>query len=327
MLTLSSDQRSLSALIAESGKLFWQTPLSEACLGQPVLVDRQILVPTLAGRIDEIEIAQGKLLGSYNVGQPLTLGGVRQPGTPLVYFPADDFCLYVIDITKRTCTNILYTRHPPGSLRGLPTVAANDKGSYLLWSQATGLASAEIRPYALPLAHPEQKPVEPIVPFKGMTAPPWRQDDRLAVTTPAGYLSLWGIRQKETSDPLLFRLQQDFALDAGENVACQVVHADAENYWTLTRGQFQRVQATFDPKTGPGLVKRNTPIPLGTLLHAVQTHRDADGRTILYVTTQADDHPTCLCSAVDAEDGKLVWQRQLGVLPRQRRRKSPGKSS
>jgi len=158
-----------------------------------------------------------------------------------------------------------------------------------------------------------------------MSAPPWRQADRLAIATQAGYLSLLGIRQKDTTDPLLFPLfKQDLALGEGENIPCQVVHADAENYWTLTRGQLQLVQATLDPMLGPRLVKRGTSIPLGTLLHAVQTHKDADGRTTLFLTTQADEHPTCLCSAVDAEDGKIVWQRQLGVLPRQAPREIAG---
>ena len=100
-----------------------------------MLVDRQVLVPTVAGRIDEIEIAEGRRLGSYHVGQPLTLGGVHQPGTPIVYFPADEFCIYVIDITKRACTNILYTRHPAGSLRGLPILARGGKRDLLLVSQ------------------------------------------------------------------------------------------------------------------------------------------------------------------------------------------------
>ena len=69
---------------------------------------------------------------------------------------------------------------------------------------------------------------------------------------------------------------------------------------------------------GPGLIARWTqPISLGNLLHAVEAMREPDGRTILFVTTQADDHPTCLCSAIDADDGKILWQRQLGALPQQ----------
>lgn len=320
LLALSSDQRSLSALIADTGEVLWQSPLSEACLGPPVLVDRQVLVPTVAGRIDEIEIAEGRLLGSYAVGQALTLGGVRQPGTPFVYFPADEFCVYGIDVTKRTCKNILYTRHPAGSLRGLPPIVTSDSKSYLLWSQAKGLDKAEIKPYELPLAQPEQKPVEPIVQLPGLSAPPWCDGDRLAIATQTGALSLWGVRQKGTLDALLFPLlKQDFEIEASKQPGrCQVVHADAENYWTLTRGRLQRVQSLFDPKEGPGLLKRWTnPIALGTMLHAAQARREPDGRTVLYVTTQGDEQPTCLCSAIDADDGKILWQRQLGVLPLQ----------
>jgi outer membrane protein assembly factor BamB len=318
LLVVSSDQRSLSALIADTGEVLWQTPLSDVCLGQPVLVDRQVLVPTLAGRIEEIEIAEGRHLGSYHLGQPLMLGGVRQPGTSLVYFPADEFCLYVIDVTKRTCTNILYTRHPAGSLRGLPVIATSDKGAVLLWSQAQGADRVEIKPYELPIGHPEQKPAEPILQLPAISAPPWCEADRLVVATQNGFLSLWGVQQKGTRDKLLFPLlKQDFPLDASPGRG-QVVHADAENYWTLTRSGLQRVQSTFDPKQGPSLSKPWTqPTALGALLHAAQVRREAGGRTILFLTTQADDHPTCLASAVDAADGKILWQRQLGVLPQQ----------
>src|ERR1019366_205532 len=41
-LVVSSDQHSLSAVIVESGELLWQTSLSDACLGTPVLVDHQV---------------------------------------------------------------------------------------------------------------------------------------------------------------------------------------------------------------------------------------------------------------------------------------------
>jgi outer membrane protein assembly factor BamB len=320
LLVLSSDQRSLSGVIAQTGATLWQTPLSEACLGTPVLVDRQVLVTTSAGRIDEIEIAEGRRLGSYLVGQPLNLGGVHQSGTPLVYFPGDDFCIYVFDITKRTCTNILYTQHPAGSLRGLPILARGGKRDLLLVSQSVAPGRAEIKPYALPIEQPEQKPIEPILSVAGLSASPWHDAHRLAVLSGTGHLSLFGFRQKGTRDPLIFPfLKQDFVLDAGMSLSrCEIVHADAENLWTMTNGRLQRVEMAFEPMKGPGLVARwAQPIALGRLLHAVQALREPDGRNILFVTTQADDHPTCLCSAIDADDGKILWQRQLGTLPQQ----------
>ena len=245
---------------------------------------------------------------------------MHQAGTSFVYFPADEFCLYVIDITKRACTNILYTRHAAGSLPGLPAVIPSDKGDWLLWSQALGLGRVEIKPYALPIQHPEQKPGEPVLRMAGLSASPWHNAERLAVATRTGSLSLWGFRQKGMRDPLLFPLlKQDFAIDAGKQPGrCEVVHADADNLWTLTRGRLQRIETTFQPTSGPGLLARWTqPLPLGTLLHAGQTRREPNGHTILYLTTQADDEPTCVVSAIDADEGKIVWQRQLGVMPQQ----------
>ncbi len=318
VLVFSSDQRSLSAVVRATGETLWQTPLSDACLGTPVLVDRVVLAPTATGRIDEIEIAEGRLVGSYHVGQPLTLGGVHQPGTSLAYFPADEFCLYVIDITKRTCANILYTRHSAGSLRGLPRIASDGKGDWLLWCQAKGRDRTEITPLALPLAHHEPKPGEPIVALAGISAPPWLDAQRLAMMTDAGTLALWGVRQQGTRDPLLFpMLPSDFLVDAGKRSGrCQVVHADAENIWTLSRGRLQRVESAFHPTKGPELLAPWTqPVPLGSALHEVQVRREMGGRTILYLTTQAEDRATCLCSAVSADDGKILWQRQIGVLP------------
>jgi outer membrane protein assembly factor BamB len=320
LLTLSSDQRSLSALVAATGETLWQAPLSDACLGQPVLVDGHVLAATLAGRIDEIEIAEGRLRGSYQIGQPLTLGGVRQPDTALAYFPADEFCMYAIDMKARSCANILYTRHPAGSLRGLPAIVPGEQGPLLLWTELKGSGHVEIKPYELPLKQHDQKPVDPVVSMSALSAPPWPQADRLAVVTQTGMLSLWGLKQKGTRDAELFPLlKHGFPIEASKQPGrCQVVYADAENYWTLTRGRLQRVQTTFDAKDGPGLLARwPHAIVLGNLLHPAQARHEPDGRTILYLTTQAEEHPTCLCSAIDADDGKILWQRQLGVLPRQ----------
>src|SRR5262249_5497087 len=151
-------------------------------------VDRQVLVATTAGRIDEIEIAEGRRLGSYHVGQPLTLSGARQPGTPLVYFPADEFSLYVFDITKRSCTNILYTPHPAGALPGRPTFLHPGKRDVMLWSQRHGPNRAVVSAYALPLEQPEQKPLGAHIDLSGLSAPPWQDTDGLAILTDAGML-------------------------------------------------------------------------------------------------------------------------------------------
>src|SRR5207249_6927612 len=65
------------------------------------------------------------------------------------------------------------------------------------------------------------------------------------------------LRQEGTRDPLLFpMLPNDFLADAGKRSGrCQVMHADAETIWTLSRGRLQRVESAFHPRKGPELLR------------------------------------------------------------------------
>src|SRR5437763_3440074 len=111
------------------------------CLEQPVLVASSMLVPTLSRNVKEIETTEGVLQETYTVGQALVVGGVRQPGTSLVYFPADSYSVYVLDVARRACAAVLYTGHTSGSLRGLP----------LVWNEAPGAPLVD-RPRSVPQA-------------------------------------------------------------------------------------------------------------------------------------------------------------------------------
>ena len=66
------------------------------------------------GQIHVIELARGKLVGRYDLHHHLTTGGVRQPGTGLLFFPADDDCVYVLNPKGQRLERILYTDHPAG---------------------------------------------------------------------------------------------------------------------------------------------------------------------------------------------------------------------
>lgn len=326
-LVLSSDSKSMTAVEAATGTVLWQTALSDVCLGQPVLVDQHAFVPTRSGRVEEIEITEGRKQGHYNLGQPLSVGGVRQPGTSLVYFPADSFCVYVLDVAGRACAGVLYTGHAPGSLRTPPAIWNEEKTAadslatrmgWMLLGISRGGTLEEFVPYALPIVDPDQKAAEPTIRCNGTSwFESWRDGDKLAWATDAGYLALYGIRQKGNSDPLLFPLleRDNFVGSAGEPGRAQVVHVDYENYWVLTRGRLHRLQATFTAEKGPGLISRWPQPPiLGSPLHAAQVHSGADGNITLFVTTQAPGKPITLLSAIAAETGQILWQRQLGMV-------------
>ena len=83
------------------------------------------------------------------------------------------------------------------------------KEGWLLLSLAAGSDDLELRPYALPIAHPDQKPAESVKARGRSWTSPWHDGDKLALATDAGRLSLLGIRQKGNRDPLLFSLLPD----------------------------------------------------------------------------------------------------------------------
>jgi outer membrane protein assembly factor BamB len=137
------------------------------------------------------------------------------------------------------------------------------------------------------------------------------------LATDAGRLGLFGVRLPGNRDALLFPWLKDHpALSGGARRGrALIAHADDASTWVLSHGELQRVDSTFTEKTGPGVTPRwADPPALGTPLHAAQTVV-AEGRTILFLTTQAPDGADCYCWAVDAGSGRVLWRRQLGVVP------------
>src|SRR5262249_33587854 len=116
-LVLSADTLTLTAVNVLNGATLWRRPLGSECLGRPVVIERRAYLATHDGYVHEIELDGGKEQGRYNLGQSLSLGGTRREGTSHVYFPADDNCVYVLDVANHTCHAILYTGHGAGSLR------------------------------------------------------------------------------------------------------------------------------------------------------------------------------------------------------------------
>ena len=317
-LVLSSDSQTVSAVETASGRSLWKHQLEEPCLGQPVLAGRRLLVPTFSGRVDEIDIGAGRLLGYYHLGQPLTVGGVLDERTGLAYFPADNFAVYILDVARRKCAGILYAGHPSGSLRSAPVILGepgpHSKGLLIL-PQAAGLDAITLRTFELPIRDPDQEALSPEPKIRGWTwFPPYHDGERLALATDAGMFSLFGLKQKGNRDPLLYPLLKDEAVLAGSGAGrAQIVHADGENFWVLAHGKLQRLQLTFSPKSGPGILERWADPPrLGSPLHAAQARKDKDGNVFFLVTRTAGGQ-TCLASAVEGKSGTILWQRQLGL--------------
>jgi outer membrane protein assembly factor BamB len=403
ILVLSADTQTLTALNSTS-ETVWQYRLNKPCLGRPVIFEGRAFLPTFDGQVHEIELAKGQLLGRFQLGlgERLTVGGTRQEKSNLVYFPADEGCVYVVDVNEKRCVSILYTGHPSGSLRGEPLVVppeGPDPG-YLILNQTLGLDEMQLRVYPLPLKDPEAAPVsfapdkEPRV--RGWTwFPPYRDEEKIALLSDEGMLGIFGIKQLHNVDPALFPAfparSQGLSLESFLPVAkgktrgrSQVVNVQGEDYWVLAHGQMQRLQLAWQNKVGPCLVPGwKAPLVVGSPLHESQVEEapplfkltdrslaslrasgapdavlgklnnmknrewpreqflaelannlDKDqkerfqnmvlqhaedlgtARSMLIVVTQVLDRPDCLATAVDDENGLILWQRQLGLVCR-----------
>lgn len=318
-LVLSTDTYVMTARDVRTGRAFWEHQLGAPCLGRPLIVNRRAYVPTIEGEVHEIEIIGGKLLGYYELGRPLTVGGVRQEGTDLVYFPAESRTVFVLDVAKHSCEAVLHAGHPAGSLRGEPFIISRseDRTSYpdfLILNQAEGLSATKLRPFQLPIKREGGKNPPQLEPrLTGWSwFPPYHDGEKLLMATDAGALGMFGIQQVHNYDPLLFSAsikEIELGGPIGQPGLGQVVYAAPENdFWFLSNGELSmRHWDTYREK----MVKIWGLPGLGSPLHASQVDETSE---TLFLTTQSLSQQTCQITAVDANKGKVLWKRQLGLV-------------
>jgi outer membrane protein assembly factor BamB len=333
VLALTPDNLCLAALDAQRGTPVWHYRLKAACVGSPVVVGRRVFVATSQGYVEEIDTSKGAAVGYYLLGQPLTVGGARQPGSDLLYFPADSDTVYVLDVAAKKCAAVLYTDHPAGSLRCAPVIVAARNGqgdghpvrANLVLSQDDGLDNLKLRVISLPAADNGRGPRQWQKSIRGWSwFPPYADSERLAQVTDAGAFGLYGLgsRVGEVLDVFPMVSEQNLASSPSggrqpSEGRALVLHAGEELFWVLADGELHKLLLTFDRHEGPKLLQRPVPEPaLGSALHAAQERLSVDGKTTLFLATQKRADQTALASAVDARFGIPVWQRQLGLLCR-----------
>jgi outer membrane protein assembly factor BamB len=355
VLVPSTDTETLLALNVATGDQLWKYRLGAPCVGQPLIVNQRAYLPTYDGKVHEIELVGGKPLGWFDLGKGtrLTVGGARQEGTKLLYFPADEHCVYVLDVANHRCQTILYTGHLAGTLRSEPILATpagkfqnipldppNAPEGYLILCLADGFQNMTLRVFGLPIDNPNKPPLR-LNPEPRLPGWPWfgpfQDPEKLVLATDAGEVGVFGVRQPGNTDNALFPwLPKEFRVAAGLPAAdgppagrgpsggsrpgrAQVVHAQEDDIWVIVHGALHRLQLAFDPAEGRKLSDVwEKPLPVGSPLHRSQVDRSRVDRSreTLFVVTQSLTRQQCLATAVDAETGQVRWQRQLGLVCR-----------
>ena len=230
VLVLSSDTNTLTVRDVQTGKAIGRHRLSAPCLGRPLVIGPKAYLPTYDGRVYEIDLGAGTQVGWFELGKPLSIGGSRQEGTNLLYFPADERYVFIIDVAERKCPAMLLSDHPAGSLRSEPVIISRadqrrDRHleesafpDYLVLSQAAGLDSMKLRVFPLPIKPGVGKPAtlgpEPEVPGWSWF-PPFQNCERIVQVTDEGVVGLIGINQFRNQDKDLF-LEMKYQIPRGK---------------------------------------------------------------------------------------------------------------
>jgi hypothetical protein len=339
LLVLSADTQTLTALDL-NGVQQWEYPVGQRVLGRPVIIDHRAYLAAYDGWVHEIELSGGELLGRWYLGQRLTRGGARENGSHRIYFPADDSCVYVLDVGPkvRRCVNILDEGHRSGSLRSQPVVippvvipsVGETAPGYLILNEVSGLDAMRLNVFELPIPDRHAAPLDlkPPARLAGWTwFEPYQDPEKLAVLSDAGILGLFGVRQPGNHDNALFPLLQQGGLDLSpflrnperelprERGRAQVVHMQGDDLWVLAYGRLQQVHLGWKDEQGPRATAGwKEALTLGSPLHEPQLFKDPKtGLSVFVLVTQSLEQQTCLATAVD-EEGHIRWQRQLGLV-------------
>lgn len=338
LLVLSSDNATLTA-VDLNGEPQWRYQLDRAALGRPAIVDQRAFLATYSGEVHEIELTKGKLLGKYHLGQRLTLGGTVETDpktkTSRLYIAADDGCVYVLNVTTKQCEQILYSRHPAGSLRGEPIVvpAVSDEApGYLILNQATGLDSVRLRVFDLPLTNgAKERALKIPAGMDGWTwFDPYTDAEKVVLLSDAGRMGMFGIRQAQNNDQPLFPMLADGGMRlesllfpgakpmARPRGRAEIAQVEGDELWVLAADRLQRLRLAWGAAVGPQVVNVwGNSVEVGAPLHATQTLEDPAGNKSLVTVTQPSARSCAWVTSSDDNTGKMQWRRQLGLVCQQ----------
>ncbi len=318
-LVISVDERKqymLNAVDVNSGKYLWQRNLSGASVSGALLIGSRAYLPTMDGRLSIVDLANGRLLGYFELGYPLPYKPLHDPKHNRLYVPAESKRIFVLDLGKNQCVDILYTNHPSRGLRGEPVVT----DSMIVLAEQAGVGAMKIRAFALQDAGIDIKPkAERTIPGHAWFKP-YYDGDVIGFLSDKGYLMIFGTNRGPTKDDALVALTEA-PLPIGAppgaepttvepNKATLIAYVNLNEWWMLVNDKLY-IQR-FDVYR-----KQMVPVPdatqdLGSPLHHASVSQD---NRLVILVTQASNR--VLATAIHRSTNRIFWQRQLGVTPAQ----------
>jgi outer membrane protein assembly factor BamB len=335
VIAVSTKDNTLVALEKRSGRVLWRYETGGGRgLSAPLTIvsgtsgDGQKrtrgLLPTAAGEIHVLELVLGRRLGRYELGYsyPMTVGGVYDPNTKLAYFPADRKRVYAIDPAaiddpkQPACPSVLLTDHPSGSLRSQPVVV----GEYLILVEAAELDRTTVRAYAIGESDGFRTATDPVLAQERLSGWSWFTPsctpDRITVATDEGVLGVFGLNLDNRQEALYPLIQDEDeaipSLQIDDPYRALAIHSDEHLLWLMAGGKLRKIalnvlyqqwRVLAWPPPGEDKV-------FGIPVHEAQKDRWAE---VFYLATMSARGHQYRFVAVNANSGRTLWQRQLGI--------------
>ncbi len=341
LLPSSADgQSAITARRTRTGEAIWHQTLPHPCLGQPVIIGKQLFVPLqdALGTVVHLDVVTGEQYGSLALRQPIGGGLAVLPGLHadhgFLVVPGDARRVFVIewgrvDADNRkeplTCVRSFATQHAKDSLRVEPMLTSSGEAgspARLTLCEGDGPGAMKLRSFPLPAIEQLSKlqsegdtPIDAVAETRvnGWNSfAPLSDGERVCVSTDAGVFLALGVNQVGNADAGLFTLPgQPPAKEQEQVCRSQVIAQDEEAVWVLLGHRLIRLKVAIDGLGGYRLMPRGEAKLLGEPLARSQV-RPALNRA--FVTYRPSVGGAVRMMAFDLETGLTVWERQLGAV-------------
>jgi len=297
VIAVDGRHQELLRLKGDSGQLVWRTPIGEP-FADPVIKGSQILVSTQGGRVLEVDAETGNAARLALIPQKLRIGpGVSDKGQ--LYQVGEHSNVYLLDEATLECKDVYYLGHKPGTVAAPPVMALG----FLFIAENSGQDYSDLHVLATDANGLSPKPALKPIRLAGRVLVPLIQTAaRVIVVTDLGAIRVLEVNTANAKQPVADIVEPVVASYKSPATGYSVF--DGGRLWVgndrLTK---------YDVQTSRNRLNRAW----------VKDERDAfvaPPQVIgdaLYHLRRRKDSPAFTAAAIQADDGKVLWEVDLAV--------------